>query len=108
MRLEDHGDTHEGNSAAGGGCREPWPRYARHPAAVRAAQAGISSLISLRTPREMSVQLSLQVQLGSTNDSAGGDLFMDFSNYGAPVKIAAPVASDTISYKWFLQSLGAS
>ena len=58
--------------------------------------------------REMSVQLSLQVQLGSANDSAGGDVFMDFTNYGAPVKIAAPAASDTISYKSFLQSLGAS
>jgi hypothetical protein len=58
--------------------------------------------------REMSVQLSLQMQVGSTNDSAGGDVFMDFSNYGAPVKIVAPAASDTISYESFLRSLGAS
>lgn len=58
--------------------------------------------------REMSVQLSLQMQVGSTNDSADSDVFLDFSNYGAPVKIAVPAASDTISYESFFQSLGAS
>ena len=58
--------------------------------------------------REMSVQLSLQMQLGSTNDSPDGAVFMDFTNYGAPVKIAAPAASDTLSYTSFLRSLGAS
>jgi hypothetical protein len=58
--------------------------------------------------REMSVQLSLQVQLNSTNDSVGGDVIMDFSNYGTAVRIAAPPASDTISYKSFLQTLGGS
>ena len=59
--------------------------------------------------REMSLQMSLSLPASGSDGSdgsVGGDIVMDFSNFGAPLRITAPAASDTISYKSFFQTIG--
>jgi hypothetical protein len=44
--------------------------------------------------RRMSVRLAMR-QAGSSQDSSDGDVVTDLSNYGTPVRISVPPASDT-------------
>ncbi len=51
--------------------------------------------------REMSVNL----QIDGLSGGVSGDVVMEFSHYGSPVRITAPAPSDTISYKSFLRTV---
>jgi hypothetical protein len=51
----------------------------------------------------VTLQINVSIQGAAASD---GYLLMDFSHIGAPVSIAAPPPSDTISYSSFLQDLG--
>lgn len=60
--------------------------------------------------RRMSVSLSITVATGTATGNAAesGDVVMDFSNYGAPVTVSAPPASDTSNLMSVLGSLGSN
>jgi hypothetical protein len=53
---------------------------------------------------ELLRQLSVTMRLGDLTNAAEGDLVLRFSNYGAPVRITAPAASDVLSYSSYLKS----
>lgn len=50
-------------------------------------------------------RMSIDMQLGLPQGSDGGQLTIDFSNFGAPVHITPPASSDVMSYQQFLQAL---
>lgn len=53
---------------------------------------------------ELIREMSVNVQMGSLGGS--GDMVLDFSNYGEPVRITAPPRADTISFKSFVRLSG--
>jgi hypothetical protein len=57
---------------------------------------------------ELMRQLSVNMRLGGLTSAAGGDLVLRFSNYGAPVRIAAPAPSDVLSYSSYLKAVRVS
>jgi hypothetical protein len=56
--------------------------------------------------RQLGVHLGMQLQVQSSNSSLDANVVMNFTNYGTPVRVTAPPASDTISYESFLKGLG--
>ena len=53
-------------------------------------------------------ELSMSLRMDSISGMTAGDMVMQFSNYGAPVRIAAPASSDTVSYQSFLKGVKVS
>jgi len=54
---------------------------------------------------ELMREMRVSTPSGGVADSVTGDLVMDFTNYGAPVRITPPAPSDTMQFSAYLHAL---